>query len=64
VADVHEYFLMGAMLYVGLRQWDDALLYLQLVLTSPTSGTPSGLMLEAYQKWVLVECLVNGKVSL
>lgn len=62
VVDVHEYFLMGAMVYIALRQWDDALVYLQLVLTSPTSGNPSGIMLEAYQKWVLVECIVYGKV--
>lgn len=63
VSDVHEYFLCGALIYIGLHEWENALLYLECVLTSPTQGTPSGLMLEAYQKWILVGCLVYGHVS-
>lgn len=63
IADVQEYFLLSAIMWIGLRQWDDALLNLELVMTSPTLGTPSGLMLEAYQKWTIVGCLINGRVS-
>jgi COP9 signalosome complex subunit 3 len=62
-ADVHEYFLSGAMIYIGLQKWQEALQYLECVLLSPASGTASGLMLEAYQKWVLVGCLAAGRVS-
>jgi COP9 signalosome complex subunit 3 len=63
VSDVHEYYLSGAMIYLGLRKWEDAMCYLEYVLTSPTQGTPTGLQLEAYQKWLLVSCLVRGRVS-
>jgi hypothetical protein len=62
-ADVHEYFLSGALIYIGLQKWVDALQYLECVLLSPASGAASGLMLEAYQKWVLVGCLASGRVS-
>ncbi|RDI81442.1 hypothetical protein Vi05172_g8644 [Venturia inaequalis] len=61
IADVQEYFLLCATIWIGLRRWDDALLNLELVLTSPTQGSPSGLMLEAYQKWTIVGCLINGR---
>lgn len=63
VADAHEYFLLGALVYIGLRQWSDALLYLEHVLASPTMGAPSGIQVEAYQKWLLVSSLVYGRVS-
>jgi COP9 signalosome complex subunit 3 len=63
IADVQEYFLLSATIWIGLRQWEDALLNLELVLTSPTQGSPSGLMLEAYQKWAVVGCLIHGRVS-
>lgn len=64
IADVQEYFLLSATIWIGLRRWDNALLDLELVLTSPTQGSPSGLMLEAYQKWTIVGCLIIGRVSL
>jgi len=58
---VHEYFLLAASIYIGLRRWEEALLNLECVLAAPTQGTPSGLMLEAYQKWVVVGCLIHGR---
>lgn len=63
IADIQEYFLLSATIWIGLRRWEDALLNLELVLASPTQGSPSGLMLEAYQKWTIVGCLINGRVS-
>lgn len=63
IADVQEYFLLSAITWIGLRRWENALLNLELVLTSPTQGAPSGLMLEAYQKWTIVGCLLYGHVS-
>lgn len=61
--DVHEYFLLGGMIYIALQQWEGARLYLECVLVSPSHGAPSGLQVEAYKKWVLVCCILKGSVS-
>jgi COP9 signalosome complex subunit 3 len=57
-----EYFLMGSLAYLALRQYHKALFYLEVVLTAPTSGpnVTSMLQVEAYKKWVLVSLLVKG----
>ena len=60
--DVHEFFLLGGMIYIGLQQWKDARLYLECVLVSPSQGAPSVLQVEAYKKWVLVCCILKGTV--
>lgn len=60
--DVHEYFLLGGMIYIGLQQWEDARLYLECVLISPSQGTASVLQVEAYKKWALVGCILKGAV--
>lgn len=62
-ADVHEYFLLGANTYLALRQYKQAQLFLEYILTAPTQNVASGLMAEAYRKWVLVGCLVDGGPS-
>lgn len=36
---------------------------MECVLIAPSSNVANGLMLEAYKKWVLVSCLVNGKTA-
>jgi COP9 signalosome complex subunit 3 len=64
MAHVQEYFLLGATVYIGLKKWEDALLLLEMVLTSPTQNTATGFMLEAYRKWILVACLAYGRVRL
>lgn len=61
--DVHEYFLLGANTYLALRQYKQAQLFLEYILTAPTQNVASGLMAEAYRKWVLVGCLVDGGPS-
>lgn len=65
LAEVHEYYLLGAMAYIGARQFKSAHQMLEHALVVPTAGVANGLMLEAYKKWVLVDCLVNntGSVS-
>lgn len=63
VAEVQEYYLLGAMAYIGLRQWKKAMHFLEHVLVTPTSNVANGLMLEAYRKWVLVSCLAVGSVG-
>ena len=62
VADVQEYFLLGAMAYVGVENYARAQMLLEHILVSPTNNTATGLMLEAYEKWVLVSLLTVGKV--
>lgn len=51
------------MLYLGLREWERALLFLEVVIVAPTSNTASMIQVEAYKKWVLVGLLLKGKVS-
>jgi COP9 signalosome complex subunit 3 len=59
LSDVQEYCLLGAMAYLGLRQYKKARQLLEHVLIVPSANTANGLMLEAYKKWVLASCLVN-----
>ncbi|KAH8724492.1 hypothetical protein GQ44DRAFT_708766 [Phaeosphaeriaceae sp. PMI808] len=63
LSDLQEYHLLGAMAYLGLRQFKKALLFLEHVLTVPAANVANGLMLEAYKKWVLVSCLVDPTAS-
>jgi COP9 signalosome complex subunit 3 len=62
LADVQEYYLLGAMAYLGLRQFKKAQQFLEHVLVVPAGNVANGLMLEAYKKWVLVNCLVDSAV--
>jgi COP9 signalosome complex subunit 3 len=55
-----EYCLLGAMAYLGMRQFKKAQQLLEHVLVAPSSNVANGLMLEAYKKWVLVNCLVDS----
>lgn len=59
--DYLEYHLFGAMIYMGLKQWENAMSFLEIVLLAPTSTATSMIMVEAYKKWVLVGLLLNGK---
>ncbi|KIW03042.1 uncharacterized protein PV09_05694 [Verruconis gallopava] len=58
--DVHEFFLLGGMILIGLQRWEDARLYLECVIISPSGGSPSIFQVEAYKKWVLVGCIIKG----
>lgn len=62
LADIQEYYVLGAMAYLGLRQFKKAKHFVEHVLVVPSANTANGLMLEAYKKWVLLSCLVGGKV--
>lgn len=62
IVDVQEYYVLGAMAYLGTRQFKKAQQFLEHVLIVPSSNVANGLMLEAYKKWVLVGCLVDGMV--
>ncbi|KAF1916104.1 hypothetical protein BDU57DRAFT_573758 [Ampelomyces quisqualis] len=60
LADMQEYYLLGAMAYLGLRQFTKARQFLEYVLVVPTLNVANGVMLEAYKKWVLVSCLADS----
>jgi COP9 signalosome complex subunit 3 len=62
LADLQEYYLLGAMTYLGTRQFKKARNLLEHVLIVPSANVANGFMLEAYKKWVLVSCLVNSTV--
>jgi COP9 signalosome complex subunit 3 len=59
---VLEYYLLGAHIYIGLRNYSRARLFLECVLLTPTlSGSCSALQVEAYKKWILLGLLAQGK---
>jgi COP9 signalosome complex subunit 3 len=60
IVDLQEYYVLGAMAYLGLRQFTKAQHFLEHVLVMPSANAANGLMLEAYKKWVLLNCLVSG----
>jgi COP9 signalosome complex subunit 3 len=62
-SDVHEYYLLGAHVYIGLRRYTRARLFLELVLSSPTQNVATPLMVEAYKKLILVSLLSTGSLS-
>ena len=59
---VIEYYLLGAHVYIGLRNYSRARLFLEYVLLSPSiQHAASALQVEAYKKWVLIGLLADGK---
>lgn len=61
--DYLRYFLYGGMVYTALKNWRKASHFFGIVISMPTVGTISMVMVEAYKKWVLVGLLEKGKVS-
>jgi len=62
--EVYEYFLLAGMACIALEHYEMALLHLEHVITAPAQNTAHVHMVEAYQKWVLLSCLVHGTCSL
>ncbi|KAH0354873.1 hypothetical protein KCU83_g2393, partial [Aureobasidium melanogenum] len=62
-SDVHEYYLLGAHVYIGLHRYTRARLFLELVLGSPTQNVATPLMVEAYKKSILVSLLATGSLT-
>lgn len=59
-----EYFLLGALCYIGTEQWKKAQAFLEVVLVHPThSNAVSLIMVDAFKKWLLVGLLIDGKGS-
>ncbi|THY30403.1 hypothetical protein D6D01_03224 [Aureobasidium pullulans] len=62
-SDIHEYYLLGAHIYIGLRRYSRARLFLELVLSSPTQNVATPMMVEAYKKSILVSLLSTGSLT-
>jgi len=59
---VLEYYLIGAHVYLGLRNYARARLFLEYVVLHPsTQHSISALQVEAYKKWIMVGLLAEGK---
>ncbi|EMC95924.1 hypothetical protein BAUCODRAFT_509162 [Baudoinia panamericana UAMH 10762] len=59
---VLEYYLLGAHIYIGRRNFSRARLFLEYVVLHPSQQqTVSALQVEAYKKWVMVGLLAEGK---
>ena len=58
-----EYYLLGAICYIGTRQWNKAQAFLEVVLVAPyqvNHNTCSAITVEAYKKWLLLGLLIDG----
>ncbi|KAJ5527996.1 hypothetical protein N7513_012155 [Penicillium frequentans] len=60
--DYLRYFLYGGMIYMALKEWRKASHFLGIVISMPTMGSVSMIMVEAYKKWILVGLLDKGKL--
>ncbi|KAL8826865.1 MAG: hypothetical protein Q9191_003537 [Dirinaria sp. TL-2023a] len=56
------YFLLGGMIYTGLKDWDRALHFYEIAIMAPIINAPSMIQVEAYKKRVLVGVLAEGRL--
>jgi COP9 signalosome complex subunit 3 len=60
---VLEYYLLGSYVYIGMRNFQRARLFLEHVILYPTlQHVASTFQMEAYKKWILVGLLSEGKL--
>ncbi|XP_062507632.1 COP9 signalosome complex subunit 3-like [Corticium candelabrum] len=57
------YYYYGGMIYTGLKQFERALHFFEVAVTTPAQAL-SAIMLEAYKKYIVVSLLLHGKVGL
>ena len=50
------------MIYIGLRNWERAQSFFDIVVSCPTLNAISKIQVEAFKKLVLVTLLATGKV--
>eukprot|EP00118_Oscarella_pearsei_P003851 m.16004 g.16004 ORF g.16004 m.16004 type:complete len:428 (+) comp26681_c0_seq1:26-1309(+) len=55
------YYYYGGMIYAGIKQYDKALYFFEVAVTTPAQAV-SAIMLEAYKKYILVSLLLHGGV--
>lgn len=56
-----EYYMLGAHIYIGLRHYSRARLFLEHVLLTPTNHAATQYMVEACKRWILLGLLAAGK---
>ncbi|XP_013420972.1 COP9 signalosome complex subunit 3 [Lingula anatina] len=55
------YYYYGGMIYTGLKNYDRALYFFEIAITTPSMAV-SHIMLESYKKHLLVALILHGKV--
>ncbi|XP_064623892.1 COP9 signalosome complex subunit 3-like [Lineus longissimus] len=55
------YYYYGGMIYAGLKNYDRALYFFEIAVTTPSMAV-SHIMLEAYKKFILVALILLGKI--
>lgn len=55
------YYYYGGMIYTGLKNYERALYFYEVALTTPAMAV-SHIMLEAYKKYITVSLILHGKV--
>lgn len=59
---VLEYYLLGAHVYIGVRNYSRARLFLEYLLLTPSPAHAcSAFQMEAYKKWILLGLLTEGR---
>lgn len=54
------YYYYGGMIYAALKNWDRALYFFEVALTTPSMAI-SMIMVESYKKYILVSLILDGK---
>ncbi|KXS99017.1 hypothetical protein AC578_6146 [Pseudocercospora eumusae] len=61
-SDVLQYYLLGAQVYIAVRNYSRARLFLEFVLLAPSQQhATSALQVEAYKRWLLLGLLAEGR---
>ena len=61
--EILSYFLLGGMVYTGLRDWSRAIHFYEIAIVAPATNAVSKIQVEAYNKRLLVGLLWKGTVS-
>ena len=62
MSDCQLYLNLGANVYLMIQDWSNALRLFEYVLVMPSRGLVTGCMLEAFQRWTLVNLIYRGSV--
>ncbi|GAB7341061.1 hypothetical protein MBLNU457_7381t2 [Dothideomycetes sp. NU457] len=61
VTEIQEYYLLGAFVYIGVRNYERARLFLEMVLSVPTTNSAvNPYMVEAYKRLQILGLLAQG----
>ncbi|GAB1599976.1 COP9 signalosome complex subunit 3-like [Argonauta hians] len=55
------YYYYGGMIYTALKNYDRALYFFEVAITTPSMAV-SHIMMEAYKKYILVALILHGKI--